>query len=148
MKAITTYEANDGSQHDSREKAIGRDLLIANIRALMMPLGERPDDTDFSNGNGFIQHTEAIIQRVKGDLLYLAKPYLGDLIKQEWIDRPQEVHPMSFVGRLFDEVDGPLRKAWFRLMCVDGDWREWGQPYYAINPTEGKQFNVREKVAA
>jgi hypothetical protein len=32
--------------------------------------------------------------------------------------------------------DGPFRKAWHRLLCIDQKWREWGQQYFVDYPKE------------
>lgn len=43
-----------------------------------------------------------------------------------------DIHPFSVAGRVLDS--GPLSRAWWRFMCIDEQWREWEQPYFARNP--------------
>ena len=36
----------------------------------------------------------------------------------------------------------PLERAWGRIACIDKQFREWGQQYFANNPSEGKQVRL------
>ncbi len=40
---------------------------------------------------------------------------------------------------MIDGGDDVLHRAWYRVYCIDASGREWGQPYFALHPTEGKQ---------
>lgn len=53
--------------------------------------------------------------------------------------------PASFgwIGRYFDDGGhNCLYEAWSRLRCIDEKGREWGQPYYALNPEKGEQKSL------
>ena len=64
-------------------------------------------------------------------------------IKHKWIQQSIDddtIHP-SYVGRIVDG-NAPFSKAWYRFMCIDKDYREWGQGYFALHPNEGKQVKL------
>ena len=46
----------------------------------------------------------------------------------------------SIIGRYLDDAGtNAVYSAWYRFMSMDDLYREWGQPYYALNPGTGKQ---------
>jgi len=48
-----------------------------------------------------------------------------------------DVHPMSYVGRVIDDCGGPLAKAWRMLADYDfSTGRKYSQPYFALQPNE------------
>jgi hypothetical protein len=62
-------------------------------------------------------------------------------IDQQTIDN-ETVHS-SYVGRLLGDYGiRPLENAWYRFSCVDKQYREWGQPYFATNPDKGTNVCV------
>jgi len=132
------FVANDGARFQSEADALKRDAQIEEVNTIMAPLGARPVDEGcrFANGDGYIPHHPGTVRAVKIALGTLT------LKTYPWIDvrgTPLEkVHP-SWLGRMLDCDDGPIKHAWRRLYCFDEQGREWGQPYYALNPTEGKQ---------
>jgi hypothetical protein len=143
MKKIQKYQAEDGREFFDKKECEDYEVLCAKTIVIMSQLPSKPDDEycRFSNGHGFIQHDEAVVAKVKNELLDL----IGTKIEHKWIEqsRSGSAHP-SYVGRLLDDYGiRPLSTAWSRLYCIDKYFREWGQPYYAINPDEGEQFDVR-----
>lgn len=132
------YIANDGARFRDEAECLKRDALIVAVDVIMAPLGARPvdDGCKFANGGGYVQHDAATVNRVKIALGNLT------LAHNPWIDvkgTPLEnVHP-SWWGRMLDDVSDPIETAWRRIYCFDETGREWGQPYYALNPTEGTQ---------
>jgi hypothetical protein len=143
----TIYKANDGSIWDRREQAERRDTLLGDIATALLPLGERPDDGDFANGEGYVQHEPLSVRVTKKALLHLAMLNIRGY-DHIWLADPDSIHASGIAGRIIDDCNEPLARAWFRLMCIDGESREWGQPYYALHPEQGTHFVVHPTRAA
>jgi len=137
MKILTKYQAFDGCLFDSEKQCVERDNLVGSLARIARNLAAVPDGCDFANGSGYIQQSQAAVERYKLALLTLIEVE----IKHEWIEetRKGRAH-VSYVARLLDDA-GPdcLSVAWNRLMRIDQYNREWGQPFYAINPDKGTQ---------
>lgn len=143
MKPITKYEANDGSEWRTEKECIERDTLCARVEALMKQWPEHPknDGCSFANGEGFLQLTKELFETTRESLLDI----IAESIDHKWVNdsRGGKAHP-SWVGRLLSDAGAdPLYRAWVRIACVDKQFREWGQVYYAENPTEGKQIKLK-----
>ena len=143
MTPFIKYLADDGSEHRTADAAIAHERLCANVAEIMALLPALPDDPrcKFANGNGYIQHDAQNVQRVRNALLGLA----NQLKPHDWLQKSMAdpaIHA-SWAGRLLDEeYPRPLSRAWYRFHCIDSEWREWGQPYYANNtPTDAKQLH-------
>ena len=139
MEAITKFQANDGTEFYHSENCIKYELLIENVKTIMSKLKPIPDSCDFSNGSGYVQHEKEQLKTAKIALLEISKEYIDHKWIQQSID-DDSVH-LSYAGRLISEYSDlrPVYKAWNRLMCVDSQFREWGQPYFATHPEEAKQ---------
>jgi hypothetical protein len=148
MKQITKYAAADGAEFTSADACIAYEALVAEIAEIMRTLPARPRDDGcrFSNGHGCIQHDPAQLAVVRVALLRIGLRYVGDHPNspkwlQQSIDDPT-VHP-GWAGRLMDDAaPRPLSAAWYRFMCIDGQGREWGQPYYADHPDQADSQEV------
>lgn len=139
MIAITKYKANDGTEFDSEFNATQHEQLCERIRAIIAPLGPTEGllpGCEFGNGGGYLQHDEETVRQVKLGLLREAQQLTDHKWIQQSIDNPDGVHE-SYAGRIISEISVPLRMAWSRIACIDKQFREWGQPYYANNPGEG-----------
>ena len=134
MEKISKYKAIDGSIFNTEEECLRYESLIEKVKAIMRPLGERPDDTNFTNGGGYIQHDYHVLAIAKEQLTELAT-------KTFKIERNVG---FGIIGRYCDDNGSRcLYNAWSRLNCCDNQSREWGQGYYAINPHEGTQKPYR-----
>lgn len=140
MKRVTRYEAHDGSQFKTASEAKAHEQLIAAVAELSKLLRPVPDDADFANGHGYVQQDEKQVQAYKRGLLLLAKGY-GPRFA-EGAKTPDDVNPCGVVGRILDDVGGPINTAWRRLMNMDIHYREWGQGYFALNPDKGELICV------
>ena len=143
MKTITKFRAIDGKEFNNENECLDYENLISKVNNIMKTLPSLPKDDgcSFSNGNGYIQHDKMILRKVQINLLKEIKNHIDHKWIQQTID-DENVHP-SYVGRLVGDYDiKPLNKAWNRFMCIDKLGREWGQPYYASNPNEGKQICI------
>lgn len=134
MKMVTKYKANDGAEFDNANACKKYEQLCAEIDAVMATLPRRPADKDckFANGHGYLQHNQETFLAARAALLTIG----NRLIPHKWFQQSlsnTDIHP-SWCGRLIDEVSAPLSRAWLRISCVDKEFREWGQPYFANNP--------------
>jgi hypothetical protein len=142
MKKITKYVSNDGKEFAKQAECLKYEEQAKKIATIMKDLPARPKDTDFSNGKGYIQHKKTVFNRAKKRLIVLAADLFN--IKGLKKEKPENVHPHSIVGRYIgDSGNYALNDAWYRIMCTDTKYREWGQPYYTTHPTEGdlRQLN-------
>lgn len=148
MKEIIKYQAKDGKEFDNSDNCKKYESLIDEVKAIMQKLPPIPEmnGCDFENGYGYVQHTEAEFNEVKNDLLNIAER----MVKHKWIEQTRNdktVH-LSWVARLIGEYGSllPLSKAWDRLLCVDSELREWGQPYFAEHPEKAPYWNQKKLV--
>lgn len=143
MQAIQKFRADDGAEFRSEAECVAHEALCAEIDEVVSLLPPRPKDDgcNFANGDGYIQHDPMKFGRVREALLRIA----NRLYPHKWFDqalaKPNEVHS-SYPARLIDETSRPLATAWYRVSCTDNKFREWGQPYYANNPSEAKEQHV------
>ncbi len=146
MEAITKYKANDGSEWATAEQAEAREVMIREVNIAMLILVSKPTDMDFANGHGYIQQEAEKILDAKRELYKIAN---REGVLKHWIDRQKNDHGKtdedfitchpSWFSRMLDGSHRPLDAAYSRLYCIDEQNREWGQPYYAINPDKGEQ---------
>lgn len=146
MEVITRFKANDGTIFDDQSKCMEYDLLISKTINIMSDMESVPQDTDFVNGSGFVQHKPEKVLEVKRKLLELIKTKINHDWIQQTIDAlgTQNVHP-SWVSRLLGDYGIKcLNSAWHRFSCIDSRYREWGQPYFANNPEKGDQKRLNQ----
>ena len=140
MEKIAKYKANDGSLFDSEEDCMAHENNCAAAARIMQAIPDKPKGCDFSNGSGFIQHSSGGLLLARTALLELIKEkYTQHKWIQQSIDKGWDAHS-SYAGRIIDECcPNSISKHWYRFMCIDDQYREWGQPYYANNPLDAKQ---------
>ena len=82
----------------------------------------------------YIQHIPSEINRIQRQFLDICFDVLkSDIYKSEHITR------QGVIGRYLDDSGNkPLYTCWYRFMCIDEKYREWLQPYYAINHSQYK----------
>jgi hypothetical protein len=105
------------------------DYVQETIR-LVLPKGV--DTSDFANGSGYIQLTAGT--HAKFMLRY------REVIKQtapEWLGR-FDANPVGWIGRWLDDTGNPAYSLWGRAVCIDSNFRMWGQLYYATHQNEAK----------
>lgn len=138
MEEIRKYRADDGAEFNNEGACIAHEALCAEINEIMATLPKRPKDDacKFSNGHGYLQHTAEKFWPARDALLRIG----NRLFPHKWFDQALADHTVhaSWAGRLIDETSRPLARAWHRMMCVDKELREWGQPYYANNPDKAE----------
>ena len=100
----------------------------------------------FSDGEGYVQQSSEAVSRfiiAVGEAIAL---YDSPEIAQRWKEQPRGI-----VGRFMDDSNSPARSVYWRLSRIDEDFREWGQMFFALHPSEGKQVewpNVIEPAEA
>lgn len=130
MKEIVKvqYQADDGTLFSSREQCAAYELSSSKIDTIISKLGTKPKLSD----DQYIQHTMTNVYNVRRELCLLA----NSVWEHKWFTQTAtdpSTHS-SWAGRLISEMDNPkLNSAWFRIMCIDSDGREWQQPYFANN---------------
>jgi hypothetical protein len=140
MKQIIKWQADDGREFQEETECKAYESLCGEVASIMatFPAHPKNDGCRFANGHGFIQLSEVVVKEVRNKLLDL----ISGEINHRWVEesRDMSVHP-SYVARLVGETGlRPLYNAWNRITCVDDQWREWGQPYYASHPDQGDQL--------
>lgn len=134
MKTITKYQARDGREFNNKIDCKNHEDLLLEIDKVNSILRAAPDTCDFANGSGYIQHSISQIVQYKDKLDELLKRTI------KGFNFTDKTH-ISYVLRVTGDCNSPLYGCYQRLYCVD--WitgREWGQPYFALNPQKGKQI--------
>ena len=115
MKRVDRWECEDGSLWDSAERARTRDCLLAECGGLVADLGLRDTPPDgecaFANGAGCVQQPRG------------SRAGLLSFIQRKQANR---------------DTGGPIGELMHRMRCMDDRDREWGQPYFAINPDKAE----------
>lgn len=133
MKAIIKYQALDKTTFNTEEECVRYENLLNKVNKIMSKIGDKVKDKscEFGNGGGYIQHNKEIVKKAQTDITNLA-------IKELKLDKDYKFG--SFIGRYIDDSGvNCIKEAYCRLQCIDNKGREWGQPYFAINPDKGVQ---------
>jgi len=140
MKQITKWQADDGTEFTDEIVCLDYELLCGKVTKIMSAFPVPPEGCVFANGGGYLQLSEEVVTTVRNQILDL----IATKIDHHWVEesRDPRIHT-SWVARLVGDYNiRPLSAAWERLSCIDNQWREWGQPYYANNPDEGCQIEL------
>jgi len=132
MNIIQQYQAKDDKIFTTKKDCIKYELLIDEVEIMMKPFGKVRNGTSFANGEGYLQHNLKDVVKAKKKIMVLGK--------KEFSMKPTDKIGFGMMGRYLDDSGKDvLNSAWHRLNCIDDKGREWGQPYFALNPHEGKQ---------
>lgn len=145
---VTNYMAEDGKIFNDEMACLAHEQLCRELDEILSILPPRPSSTScaFENGEGYIQHDSADFVKAKNDILNLVLEYVDGsrasetikiVIDESWYmsGRPYVNHVTRSISNY---CPGVIQHAWYRFNCTDGSFREWGQPYYAVNPEKGK----------
>lgn len=136
MEKIIKFKAKDGKEFDIEGECTKYENLINDINLIMSNLPAKPSDCEFTNGGGYLQHCRETLFSAKLAFLNLCKVY----VNTTYVNAALETR-VGFMnlGRVLDDSNiSPLYSSWIRFVCIDENLREWGQPYYANNPEQGK----------
>lgn len=140
MKQITKFKAYNGREFTSADECLDYEARCKKADAVIARLATASElpGCGFANGEGFLQHDPKTFLKVRSDLLKLAMAesdhkWIGQSLADPTVDP-------SWAGRIIGEgCNEQLDAAWRRVSCTDKSFREWGQPYYASHPEQGKQ---------
>lgn len=143
MRQIVKYKADDGVEFFSMADCVQHEGNVNAAALIMSTLPKRPTSPAFSCGSGYVQHIQGELITVRNKFLEFSKVYCT----HPWIDqgleddRPCIGH--TGVARILSEsLPKSVHVHWFRFVCIDKHFREWGQPYYALNPDKGMQVRL------
>ncbi len=129
MIAITKFQSIDGVQWTSEKDALKRDALCTRVDAAMAPLGETPKAV--KDGKGWLQHDLETVLCAKDAILEICREQGLNKHWECFNAQGRKCHPLSIIGRILDDNDGPLNNAWRRFCNIDDQGREHQQCYYA-----------------
>jgi hypothetical protein len=142
MEIVTKYKAFDGSEFTSEAACIQHEQNCNIAEKIMQGIPKEPDGCYFANGSGYIQHDKSKLLQTRNEFIEFCKRYSSHKWLQETIDKGWDAHS-SWAGRILDEcAPRSINKQWYRFSCIDSNFREWGQPYYANNPDQAKQVRL------
>lgn len=139
-KMVVVFESEDGYRFNTEDECRKHEDQRERTGVIMKQLNSIPGTmlSKFQGGEGYIQQHESVFLKVRNDLLVLAKEFTDHRWIQDSISNPGS-HP-SHVARALDDYNlKAIGKAWYRIMCTDSQYREWGQPYYRENPEAAKR---------
>jgi hypothetical protein len=127
---VTQYESCDGQKFETEKDCINYEYWFNKVT----PILDRIPSIKIE-GSYYVQFDKEYLLQLKRELFYIVLEYLG----KEWPEwkkfNPDEVHPMSIVGRVLDDYGGPVAEAWQKLEYFNFDLgRKYEQPYFALNP--------------
>jgi hypothetical protein len=127
MRKITKYLSNDGLEFDSESLCLAHERLAYEVAERLKTLLPPVKD----GAEAYTQQSGEVVLALQLWLVEQVEKASG----QFWPEVREAREPlgMSIIGR-FQCDCGPaaIRGAWFRLQCMDRKFREWGQPFYAI----------------
>lgn len=127
MEIIQKYKAFDGKILDSSAECEEYEKVANEVQVFLSSIVDSKkydDGCKFSNGGGFIQHPTGTYKLIEEKLIELSNKYF------------KEGKPFTqfnyYLGRVIDDSNMRcLNKLSYKLMCIDKQEREFGQPYYA-----------------
>ena len=126
MEAITKYKAADGSEWDSQYLAGRRERARRFQAAANEVLGDKKPD---GNGATYVQHTVDAVHKFTMAIAAALGEFESHEMRDRWLEQPRGI-----VGRFLDDTGSIFYRDYIRLISIDSQNREWGQPYYANNP--------------
>ncbi|SRR6266436_2273587 len=128
MKAIVKYEANDGSEFDDPGKCSEYEGFCQEIINLTAAWPETP-----INGDGFVQQDKIIVLQVQRAMIDFFERIHWKDHHTEWAKAANVPVGLTLIGRYVDDAGtNPERRIWRRIARLDKKFREYEQPYYAI----------------
>jgi hypothetical protein len=134
MKTIIKYVSLDGLEFNTESECVAHDLLCENVARAESHLVPRPAGTAFDNGEGFVQQSGPVVLAFQRYLIHLLQKR-AEWGLENWEQYLTADYPIggSYMGRIMSEsAPAPVNAAWWRIDCMDLKFREYGQPYYAI----------------
>lgn len=142
MKEQSIYIADDSTRFDSEIECMKYEVMCKEIELIAKPLGIKPDDCDFANGGGYIQHNNPNLVKIElAKYLYAKDPKIK--AAKQIIDG-EDIN-MSWVGWYIDGMGRCVNNLISRLSCINYiSNREYGQPYFVSHENEAKQIKLNQ----
>ena len=130
MERISLFKTADGKTFSTPEEALEYESIMREVQDFLLAFAEN-EDIDFSNGDEYIQHPSGTRDRMEKKLVELSN---------RWFTPDEPFTAFTYyLGRLInDNGIKCLNHLLYRVMCIDNEDKEWGQPYYALNKGTGK----------
>jgi hypothetical protein len=149
MKTILKYRADDGSEHNTESAAQERDALCAAVDTAMSPLAIPHDlQEHIERGKGWFQHDLATVHACREAILQICRDRGFAEHYPAFNQHGRDVHPLSIIGRILSDSDGPLDVAWRRFCRIDQQGREHQQCYFAYTAGPSDEHVCLNEVAA
>jgi len=101
---------------------------IEEIMKVLPPSFEELGISNDPSNPSYIQLVKEDVEEAQKNFITLVDEVLGTNYSGE------EVHRRGYIGRIIDDSGNKdLNKTWNRFMCIDDNYKEWQQPYYAFN---------------
>ena len=128
MKAIVKYQALDGVEFDDKDKCCDYENLCQEISDLTASWPETK-----ITGDGFIQQDMGTVLTVQRAMVAIFERIHWKDHHTEWARNAEVPAGMTLIGRYVDDAGlNPERRVWGRIARLDKKFREYEQPYYAI----------------
>ena len=120
---------------------------VEELFSYLPPSLDKVKDKLYENGNevGLKTGYEPYIQHIPEMVEEAQRSFIELCVQEGALDKKflsGKVHRQGIIGRYLDDSGFGIYKYWNRFMCIDEKYREWEQPYYAINfEKEGKDFH-------
>ena len=141
-----------GKLFDKEEDACASEYKYIDIRHAFNFYDEVEDCTcSFSNGAYCVQRDEDVYNRLLDTLIKCIRQYhpalAANYLKEVGTFERDDVKGHSFVGRWLSDNSDPLYKWWY-VQCniCPVCFREYGQPYYALNCKHDDSIPTRDDV--
>jgi|HubBroStandDraft_3_1064219.scaffolds.fasta_scaffold267348_2 hypothetical protein len=128
MKAVTRFEALDGTIFDDKNKCVEYEALCQEIADLIAGWPEQE-----IRGSGFVQQDKDTVLKIQRGMAIIFERIHWKDHHTEWAREAARPAGLSLIGRYVDDAGlTPERRVWNRLARLDARFREYEQPYYAI----------------
>jgi len=130
VKEIRKFVADDGTEFTSEVACLGHESLCNEIASIVSRLNPGTE----KHGE-FVQQSGPVALGVQRDLVLIFERLHPKMVDHhtEWAREATRPAGMTLIGRYMDDCGpSPLYAAWHRIMRMDHQFREWDQPYFAI----------------
>jgi hypothetical protein len=136
MEQVTKFKAVDGKLFDTEHECCKYELMLSSIDLAMSLLCPRPDDSNFINGEGYVQQEKEKVETAMREIVKISGIDLKDFDSIGNFNENPFSYRDSAIGMTFNEITATTvyYREWYRFMCMDNDYREWGEPYYSRYP--------------
>jgi len=126
MREIKMYQSEDGEIFKTVKECGEHEFKIHAVRVIMGELNDRPNTEEFAEGYGCVQQSSDVVKKA---ITRIAQLSIVELNDDFYLYPTKALNTM--IGRAICESDKYLAKAWYRFQCMDDDYKEWGQPFFA-----------------